>query len=306
MSHYYDKLIIDGNNFLFRAFFVKRPDKIVNGINVTPIHQFLSMLKSTANRFKPKEIILTWDKKLNSTKKNFRKDLVAYKEQRVETDKTAQLFSNISHIQKFIDALGIKTIYPVNMEADDVIRYLSLSKDEKILIVSSDKDLLQLINDNVSVYLPNKDIVVDQNNFEEVTSVKKDIFVLYKSILGDVSDNIFGLEKFGPIRAKSLAEKIYSDGSPDFQNSGLTEEQISVINKNLLVIDLQNTEKLCSDEYNFYKDQEENHNLHFNSEKLLDLFKEYNFFNFINSLGEWNNLFNKNIEKSDLLSQLLL
>ena len=46
MSQHYDKLIIDGNNFLFRAFFVKRPDKLVEGVNVTPIHQFLSMFSS--------------------------------------------------------------------------------------------------------------------------------------------------------------------------------------------------------------------------------------------------------------------
>jgi DNA polymerase-1 len=306
MSQHYNKLIIDGNNFLFRAFFVKRPDKFVNGINVTPIHQFLFMLKSVTNRFKPKEIILTWDKKLNPTKKNFRKAIVAYKEQRVETEKTNDLFSTIGHIQKFVDSLGIKTIYPVNMEADDVIRYLSLNCDDSVLIVSSDYDLLQLVNDNVSVYLPNKDLIVDDNNFETVANVKKHLFVLYKSILGDVSDNIDGLEKFGPVRAKALAEKIYCENDNSFNRDVLTEQQAEIINRNLSVIDLSQTETIYPDEYSFYKTQEKEFTGKFDSDSLKELFKQYDFKTFLNSFGEWNLLFNQNSMNSDLLSCISL
>ena len=306
MSQHYDKLIIDGNNLLFRAFFVKRPDKFVNEINVTPIHQFLSMLKSLTNKFKPNEIILTWDKKLNPTKRNFRKNIVAYKEQRVETEKTNDLFSKISYIQKFVDALGIKTIYPVNMEADDVIRYLSINHEESVLIISSDRDLLQLVNNHVSVYLPNKDIIVDNNNFETVANVKKNLFVLYKSILGDVSDNIIGLEKFGPVRAKALAEKIYCEENNSFYTENLSEEQVEVINRNLSVIDLSRTETVYPDEYSFYKKQEEEYNGKFDSDLLKDLFKQYGFVPFLTSFGEWNTLFNKNSLSCDLLSCISL
>jgi DNA polymerase-1 len=302
MSQHYDKLIIDGNNFLFRAFFVKRPDKIVNGINVTPVHQFLSMLKSVTNRFKPNEIVLTWDKKLNPTKKNFRKEIVAYKEQRVETEKTNELFNTISYIQKFVDALGIKTIYPVNMEADDVIRYLSLDCDDSVLVVSSDRDLLQLVNNKVSVYLPNKDLIVDDNNFETVANVKKHLFVLYKSILGDVSDNIVGLEKFGPVRAKALAEKIYCEKDNSFNKDTLSEQQVEVINRNLSVVDLSRTESVYPDEYSFYKTQEEEFTGKFDPDTLKELFKQYGFVTFLTSFGEWNSLFNQNSLNSDLLS----
>ena len=302
MSQHYDKLIIDGNNFLFRAFFVKRPDKYIESVNVTPIHQFLSMLKSLTNRFKPSEIVLTWDKKLNPTKKNFRKELVPYKEQRVETEKTNELFSTISYIQEFVNALGIKTIYPVNMEADDVIRYLSLSSSENILIVSSDRDLLQLVKSNVSVYLPNKDFIVDENNFETIANVKKPLFLLYKSIMGDVSDNILGLEKFGPVRAKALAEKIYNEDINNFLKEGLNEEQIQIISRNLSVMDLARTETVFPEEYSLYKEQDLNYAGKFEPDELKNLFKKYGFTNFLNSFGEWNSLFNKNSMNFDLLS----
>ena len=109
----YDNLIIDGNNFLFRAFYAKRAPKYVNGLNVTPIHQFLSMLKSSTDNFKPSQVILTWDRKKNSTKRNFRKDLVPYKENRPENDKMEELHQIINHVQRFVDVLGIHTYYPV-------------------------------------------------------------------------------------------------------------------------------------------------------------------------------------------------
>jgi DNA polymerase-1 len=306
MSQHYDKLIIDGNNFLFRAFFVKRPDKFVEGVNVTPIHQFLSMFKSITSRFKPNEIILTWDKKLNPTKKNFRKELVPYKEQRIETERTNELFNTISYIQEFVDALGVKTIYPVNMEADDVIRYLSLSSNESTLIVSSDRDLLQLVKSNVCVYLPNKDFIVDENNFETFANVKKPLFLLYKSIVGDVSDNISGLEKFGPVRAKALAEKIYKENHSDFITDDLNEEQIKIISRNFSVMDLERTEKVFPEEYIFYKEQDDNFSGKFEPDELKNLFKKYGFAVFLTSFGEWNSLFNKNSLNSDLLSCISL
>jgi DNA polymerase-1 len=302
MSYSYDKIIIDGNNFLFRAFFVKRPEKYLHGMNVSPIHQFLYMLKSAVNNFKAKEVILTWDRKLNATKRNFRKDMVAYKEQRVETDATNNLFNTIDYIQEFIDALGIKTIRPVNMEADDVIRYLSNTKD-KTIIVSSDQDLLQLVSDNVHLYLPSKDVVITLDNFEQFTNNKDPkIFVVYKSILGDKSDNINGLEKYGKVKAKSLAEKIYKDGVIDFSESNLTPEQINIVNRNLTVMDLSKTEEIYPEEYSFYKEQEDNFSQKFNAENLKDLFRKYEFFPFLNNFWEWNTLFNKNRTSDDLLS----
>ena len=306
MSNNYDKLIIDGNNFLFRAFFVKRPDKFIGDINVAPVHQFLSMLKSSANRFSPKEIILTWDKKLNSTKKNFRKDLVSYKSQRVETDKIVQLLKTIEHVQKFIDAMGIKTIYPVNMEADDVIRYLAITSNVKTMIVSSDRDLLQLVDENTSLFIPSKDVIVNPDNFENVANVNKEIFLLYKSIMGDVSDNIQGLDKFGPVRAKNLAEKIFKNGVMDLENAELTPEQLTIIKTNLSVVDLQHTETVCPDEYEFYREQEQSATNVFEEMTLRGLFKQYEFPMFTRNFMEWNNLFNRNRTDSDLLSHIMM
>lgn len=303
MSYNYDRIIIDGNNFLFRAFFINRPEKLVRGINVSPIHQFLSMLKSTVSTFKAKEVVFTWDKKLNATRRNFRRDLVPYKEQRVETEQTTKLFSTISHIEKFINALGIKTIYPMDMEADDVICYLTKNCDKRTVVISSDHDLLQLVNEYTHIYLPSKDKIVTLDNFEEFGKVKTpNIFVLYKSILGDKSDNISGLEKYGKVKAKKLTEIITEDGSSDFSKADLSSEQIEIINRNLTVMDLNYTQQIYPEEYKSYKKQEDEFSLEFNSEELRDLFREYELNSFLNSFGEWNRLFNNNKDCNDLLS----
>ena len=302
MSYNYDRIIIDGNNFLFRAFFINRPEKFVRGINVSPIHQFLSMLKSTVSTFKAKEVVFTWDKKQNATRRNFRRDLVPYKEQRVETEQTTKLFSSILHIEKFINALGIKTIYPMDMEADDVICYLTRNSEQKTVVVSSDHDLLQLVSENTHIYLPSKDKIVKLENFEEFGKVKTpSVFVLYKSILGDKSDNISGLEKYGKVKAKKLTEIITEDGVSDFSKSNLSPEQIEIINRNLSVMDLNYTE-----EYKSYKKQEDEFCLEFDSEKLRELFKQYELNSFLNGFGEWNKLFNNNKDLNDLLSFISL
>jgi DNA polymerase-1 len=302
MSLTYDKIIIDGNNFLFRAFFVNRPPKIIDGLNVTPIHQFLGMLKSVVSTYGG-EVIMTWDRKLNSTKKNFRKELVAYKEQRVETEETTKLFSIIEHVQSVVKMMGIKTVLPVNMEADDVIRYLTKTHSGRILIVSSDQDLLQLINQNVHVYLPSKDLVVTPDNFEATTTIENPkLFLIYKSILGDKSDNIGGLVKYGKVKSKSLAEKIFKKGALDFIDSGLQPEQISLIERNLNVMDLSKTEEVYPDEYEFYRSQDENFNETFDGEELRNVFRKYEMFHYLNNFSEWNRLFNKNKDSNDLLS----
>lgn len=303
---YFDNIIIDGNNLLFRAFYVKRPPQVINGVNTTPVHQFLTMLKHIVEKFqKPGklcELTITWDKKLNPTKKNFRKELVQYKENRQDSEKLQELLSAIEHIQKFTDALGFKTILPVNMEADDVIRYLTMKENVKSIIVSNDKDLLQLVSDNVSVYLPNKKIVINVDNFSENVGVEPKYFLLYKSIMGDVSDNITGLYNYGPVRAKILAEKVYRSEEPGFDTTDLSEQYIEIISRNLKVVDLAFTEKIYPDEYEFYKVQEKNSHKNFDKDELKNLFKEYKFVKFLSSFGEWNRLFNKNYDPNDLLS----
>ena len=287
----YDRLIIDGNNFIFRAYHTKRPAVIANGINTTPIHQFLYMLKNVVSQFRPREIVLTWDKKLNPNGTNFRKKMVAYKEQREESDATREIYEYIDHIRPITDSLGITTICPVNFEADDIIAFISHMDDKRNIIVSSDKDLL---------------------------GIAKNCFLLYKCILGDVSDNIKGLFKYGPIKAKKLAEDIVSKMGSHYvqciidsplssfneEKFNLNSDQLDIIQRNLIIMKLNGNHPELAKEYTEYHSQYNENNMQFDIDQFRVSCYTYGFINFIREMGTWRALFDNtsNNDKKDLLS----
>lgn len=307
----YQRLIIDGNNMMYRAFFTKRPEKIVNGRNTTPIHQFLYMMKTLTSRFSPDEVFLTWDKRINTDGVNFRKNLANYKEHRTDSEDTAKIFEHIDFIQDFIDALGIKTILPLNTEADDVIAFLA-KMPYKNIIVSSDKDLLQLVSDDTHIFVPSKNQVITKDNFEEHNSVRLQDFVLYKSIMGDVSDNVLGLEKYGPVRAKKLAEQFSADNMLSHKNFikkvdiketlPISEEQVGVILNNIHICDLSYLDIAAPEEILSYQEQYDKvmHNT-MDIDKVKYLFHTWGFHDFNREIGKWNRLFCKEIKEDNLL-----
>jgi len=303
-NHKYKNVIIDGNNFLFRAYHTKRPDKFVNGINTTPIYQFLYMIKSVAEKNKPQQMYLTWDQKKNHGGPNFRKELTAYKQQRVETEEKKEIFTYIEHIQKFMDALGIITIFPYNLEADDVVYFLTdklKEQDGNTLIISSDKDLLQLVSDKVHVFLPSKDFIVTMDNFETFVGIPPSKFLLYKSILGDVSDNISGLDKYSPVRAKKLAMQF------EDQKKFLTEDQKEILDRNMKIMDLTYAKQEFSLDYEKCEDQLNSfEGSTFDDQELIRLFKEYDFSDYRLIIGKWTKLFDTSNKTTSLLSQISL
>lgn len=314
----YQRLIIDGNNFMYRAYHTQGPPIIANGINTVPIYRFLTMLKSIVNRFKPDEVILTWDKRVAPAvpvpvkneepkaanpepKSNFRKELVPYKEQRTNVEEHTIIHDYIAHIQKFTDALGIETIYPCVFEADDVIAFLTTIDEKKNIIISSDKDLLQLVSEKTDIYLPTKKVVVTPENFEEVIGVKLETYLNYKAILGDISDNIPGLERYGPVKAKKLAEAMYNNGEYT-----LTEEQQKDLNRNLMLMNLHYMNDDLIAERAIYREQFENNKIDFNSSNFRAVCYTYGLHLFIREVGSWRTLFDHRADYTeiDLLSMI--
>lgn len=308
-SSKYQRLIIDGNNFMYRAYHTQGAPVIVNGVNTVPIYRFLTMLKSMMTRFKPEEVVLTWDKRVSvedtvdikQPVTNFRKNLVEYKEQRTNVDEHTIIHDYIAHIQKFTDALGIETIYPCMFEADDVIAFLTTIDEKKNIIISSDKDLLQLVSDKCDIYVPTKKEVVNLDNFETIVGVKPEIYLNYKAILGDVSDNIPGLDKFGPVKAKKLAEAMYANAEYT-----LSEEQQNIFNRNVMIMNLHYMNDDLIAERSIYRKQFDENKIKFNSTDFRAVCYNYGMHNFIREIGSWRSLFDHNDEyrEIDLLSML--
>jgi len=193
-------LIIDGSNLIHRAHWIAEAHK-----NLNVYHLFLSSIKKLLVNFNTNKVFCTWDAKLvpNSTNYRFTLTRNQYKGNR-DRERNERVHANQDVIVSMLECLGIKNIYPGVLEADDVIYWLckhSLPNDEKV-IVSADQDLLQLIDENTSVYSPIKDIIIDSNNFELHTKVSIDQFIDYKSLMGDKSDNIPGVPGCGPKTAR--------------------------------------------------------------------------------------------------------
>lgn len=292
----YHNLIIDGNNFLFRSFYSKnkKPSRYVNDIDTKPLYQSLIMLKSLAERYSVENIYFTWDKRLNVDFINFRRELVSsYKENRVDTDDKKNILSYMSLIVEFCEALGIRTIFPYDLEADDVIKYIA-DKSESALIVSSDRDLLQLVNDHVHQLLPTIQSTVTLENFEDFADVPYEAFMFYKAILGDTSDNIAGLHRYGPVKARVLAIQCHSMGDQWDTIDTITAEQKDIIRKNIQIMDLSAALTSRPDEYKHYDEQwEANSHKQFDAEKLLTLFDYHDFKNLSREIGTWKNIFDK-------------
>jgi 5'-3' exonuclease len=303
----YTNLIIDGNNFLFRAFYSKRPARLLNGLNLTPIYQSLYMLKVLAEWYSPEKIFFTWDKRLNPDFVNFRRQIVGeYKENRVDTDDKKNVLSYMEIIVDFCNSLGIRTILPYDLEGDDVIYYLCQKLKDSTLIVSSDRDLLQLVDDRVHQLIPTRNIIVTLENFKEFTSVAPEAFLLFKAILGDKSDNISGFPKYGEIKAKSLAEKLISQTISNEKNIILTEEQEQIIKNNLRIMNLANAILERPDEHNHYEKQfHDSEKNKFNSEEFKKLCSLFGCDNFLREIGTWKRLFDSNIDESSWINDPL-
>lgn len=274
MSNTYEKLIIDGNNLLYRAFFSKKKPKIIRDIDVGPIYRFLSMLKNLTEYYLPKEIYFTWDKRINPDVVNFRREIYTpYKANRVESEDRAKIHNYCDIMIAFCKSLGIKTVLPYDLEADDVIHYLAtnVSPDEKCLIISADRDLLQLVNNNIHQLLPAKNAIVDLSNFEEYAGCQREHFLLYKAIMGDTSDNIAGISGYGIVRARTLAEEI--SGNEEAFNA-LSEDKKQIIKTNLIIMDLKNGLHYRPGDEQYFIDQI-GYELSFNGERFVRLTEHY-------------------------------
>ena len=294
-----DNIIIDGNNLLYRIFWTSN-FKINESDSPGQVFLFLRALKSYVDKFQAKNVYCTWDKKLEWPSTNFRKEAtgVEYKAGR-DDDKFKDVFEFLDKIIETISLLGVKNIYPKRMEADDLMAWLARNLEGKNVIVTTDKDLLQLINRKITVYNPIKKKEVTLDNFEEYTGVRREYYMSYRVVTGDKSDNIQGFPRFGIKRFLKLEHKIVTMNGEDqialIQDDSITDEQFEIYKRNWGLMNLEVGYNYYDDEVPAYKQQLEDLNLHkSNFIKFLDKAKEYDLWSIIRNSTSWRESFNTN------------
>ena len=206
-------LIIDAFGILYRYHFIflKRPLLNSKGQNVSSINGFMRTYFSLINTYPAEYVAIA----LDSSRKTFRNEI--YKEYKENRESMPDdLRSQIPILYNLIDALGISRIVLDNYEADDIVGTIAeKNKKENIktIIYSPDKDILQLVCDDVRVVASNKDnelMEYDAEAVKEKRGVYPNQIIDLLALMGDASDNIPGVKGVGEKTALKLLEEYKS------------------------------------------------------------------------------------------------
>jgi DNA polymerase I len=286
-------LLIDGNNTLHRTHWVANNTgrQLINskGINVGSTFTFLKTIKSYVDQFNADDVYIAWDKKLTEGAVNFRNTLTegTYKAGRNQ-ERNKAVYDGADEVVNITKTLGVKNIFPGELEADDVISWLSKNIEGKKVIISVDNDFAQLVSENISLYSPIKKLLIDVSNFEEHYGLTPEEFLYYKCIVGDKSDNISGIEGVGKIRGQKLAKQ-YVAKEANARN--VCNAQVTT---NLPLVDLTYGVATHPDEIKLYEEQL------FNTKALkadfpafIEYCTELEFNSILDKLSNWQSSFNK-------------
>jgi len=198
-------ILIDASGWLFRAYHALPPLTNMQGEPTGAVFGMLNMLKRLQKDYAPEHIAVVFD----APGKTFRDEIYAeYKANRDATPEDLKFQWPI--IITLVEALGLPVLSVVGVEADDVIGTLAKTgraDGHEVLIVTSDKDMAQLVDDRVKLVDTMKNRVMDPAGVVEKFGVPPERIVDYLALIGDTSDNIPGVPLVGPkTAAKWLAE----------------------------------------------------------------------------------------------------
>ena len=200
--------LIDGSGYIFRAFYALPMMNNPSGVPVNAVYGFTNMFLKLTNSIKCDYSLVLFDAK----RQNFRNNIFPdYKGTRGETPE--ELIPQFPLIRDAVEALNLNQLEMEGYEADDLIAtYARQAKEAglRVVIVSADKDLMQLISDGVDLYDPMKDKFFTPDDVKEKFGVYPDKVVDVQALAGDSIDNVPGVPGIG---IKTAAELINQFGS---------------------------------------------------------------------------------------------
>ena len=305
-------LLIDGLNLFFRNF------SAINAVNSNGVHigglgGFFRSLGALIRTIQPTQVYMVFDGVGSS---NNRKNIIPeYKSNRnVSRITKHELFDNLEdeddskvdqivRIIQYLKTLPVKTVSLPRVEADDIIAYLSSTlptqPEDRVFIVSSDKDYLQLVSDKVIVYRPIEKEYYTTDTVKEKFNVTPHNFLLYKLLMGDNSDGVTGIKGLGSKglfkRFPEIATKNLSfDDLLDIAEAKLKEHiiyarvlhDIPLLEDKYRVMDLSNP--MMDDKDKMFIDKfVENPHLNFLPETFVEMCEEDQIGNLIRNTDYW-------------------
>ncbi len=187
-------ILVDGSSYLFRAFFALPPSLTSpDGMQTNAIHGVLNMLDSLRKTYEPDHMVVVFDAK----GKTFRNDMYPdYKGTRPPMPD--ELREQIEPLYKIVEAQGYPMIIMPGVEADDVIGTMSKGYDGDVIISTGDKDMAQLVDDQISLINTMSNSFHDRQGVIDKYGVPPERIRDYLALMGDKADNIPGVPKVGP------------------------------------------------------------------------------------------------------------
>lgn len=212
-------MIIDGSSLIFRAFYAIRNLTTKDGIFTNGVYGFLNMYYKVVDEYKPDNICVVFDKSAPTFR---HEDYEAYKGHRDKAP--SELSSQFGILKDILNSLNVKFEEQDGYEADDIAGTLAKKAQEEnydTILVTGDKDYLQLVDENIKVLLTRRGITdVDEYNeelVEEKYELKPIQLIDVKGLMGDPSDNIPGVPGVGEktalklIREYDSIENVYAN-----------------------------------------------------------------------------------------------
>jgi len=211
---------------------------------------FIGNINKLIGRFSPDRIVVLFD---TITSINIRlSEYDEYKQNRIDYSglpEDENPFTQLKYIYKALTHLGINYIEAENYEADDYIASIceKYKKNNDIIVVSSDKDFLQLVDENVIVYNPlgKEGIFYNNEKVYEKYSIYPNQVIDYKILVGDKSDNILGVKGIGPkkaaklLEAGSINEILSKEKEIDEKLYNKLNENIEIIERNRILVTMK-------------------------------------------------------------------
>ena len=189
-------VLVDGSSYLFRAFHALPNLMSTKGANTGAIKGVVAMIKKLVLDYPDSAIVVVFDAKGDT----FRNEL--YPEYKANRAKMPDdLREQIAPIHEIIKALGLPLISISGVEADDVIGTMAVqakAADYDVVISTGDKDMAQLVNENVSLINTMTGVEMNIDGVVEKFGVRPDQIIDYLALVGDTADNIPGVPKCGP------------------------------------------------------------------------------------------------------------
>jgi len=200
--------LIDSYSFVFRAYFSMPALTRKDGTPVGAVYGFTKMMMRLLASLDFTHIVAIFD----SGSKTFRNEIYSeYKMHRPECPE--DLKPQFPIIRQVAESLNLATLEKKNYEADDLIATIAKQVDPdeyEVLIISPDKDLMQLVSDHIKIYDAGKDKMIDRAAVKEKFGVKPEQVVDILALMGDAADNIPGVKGVGPKTASELISEFGS------------------------------------------------------------------------------------------------